>query len=508
MPQSKFCVQCGAPIWQEESKAEDFTDGTIRFVPDVQRVKSMPERQARAAADGAAVGGGVSGRGAAAGGAAGGGAAKSADEAAGKADMPVEVFLRDGADVVVDIDASAVVGQTLLSTWKHMPAEDNVGSAVQPLQDVRQAQAGQQRESFSAQQVQPFSTQQQGFSVQPMPYAPQQPPTTRPSATAAAQPIPNDPRQSQSAPWQPRPASPQPQPAPWQSQPVSPQSGYAQPVHSGASKRKAPIVLVIVGVILGLALLAFVILYVVPLFVPHEGGPTKTLDGDTAATVEHESAKDPDSSDDGAASQKDISAVDIVTAVLKDDSSKDHDAAPSKEADSSSGGASSSGSADSSDEAVLTSSDDDPVSARLSRRDFAWYTDDMASGIVPAGVQMLTSLGDVTGTWKAYLVSDPSNERNARSERSLAVSINVGQSAVMLDFDWDYIYIPSENKGYEEDASDSIFRGSWEDGVLDAVGSGSVRLTAFWSQDGHQYGIGTMMWTDGVPATIALVRDA
>ena len=47
---------------------------------------------------------------------------------------------------------------------------------------------------------------------------------------------------------------------------------------------------------------------------------------------------------------------------------------------------------------------------------------------------------------------------------------------------------------------------TWENGTLDALGAGSVKLTDFWYKDGHEYAVGMMTWSDDIPAIMFLVR--
>lgn len=120
-------------------------------------------------------------------------------------------------------------------------------------------------------------------------------------------------------------------------------------------------------------------------------------------------------------------------------------------------------------------------------------------GNVPSGAKRLTSLGDVTGGWKAYLFDDS-------MERLLNANIDVGQSAVTVTLDWYYVREGKTGKSFKDDTSNSKFSGKFDGGMLDATGSGRITLAAFWQQGDRQYAVGSFIWPDGTTGTIALVR--
>ncbi|MBQ6453393.1 MAG: zinc ribbon domain-containing protein [Coriobacteriales bacterium] len=129
--------------------------------------------------------------------------------------------------------------------------------------------------------------------------------------------------------------------------------------------------------------------------------------------------------------------------------------------------------------------------------DFDWLDGEVAKGNMPVGVTPITNLGDVTGGWKAYLFGNG-------IEQLMNVDIQVGQSDVVMTFDW--YYSRYDGDAHEDDTPDSTFTGSWDDGWLDAVGPGRVTIVAFWEQDGVQYATGSFLWPDGGTGTILMVR--
>jgi len=146
---------------------------------------------------------------------------------------------------------------------------------------------------------------------------------------------------------------------------------------------------------------------------------------------------------------------------------------------------------------VSTASPGFSTTERPTLAEFDWLDGEVAKGNMPAGVAPITNLGDVTGGWKAYLFGNG-------IEQLLNVDIQVGQSDVVMTFDW--YYSRYDGDAHEDDTPDSTFTGSWDDGWLDAVGPGRVTIVAFWEQDGVQYATGSFLWPDGGTGTILMVR--
>lgn len=145
--------------------------------------------------------------------------------------------------------------------------------------------------------------------------------------------------------------------------------------------------------------------------------------------------------------------------------------------------------------------DDTPTLA-----DFQWLTYDVAHGGRPSNAEWLTDFEEVRGGWKCYLIDDPDGEYGTMMEFLLNAYIDGTADAADVTFDWYYAYDGSQDQGYEDNASDSSFSGSWTNGILSGVGSGRITLTDFWYADGHEYGMGILMWQDGATSLVALAR--
>ena len=92
-------------------------------------------------------------------------------------------------------------------------------------------------------------------------------------------------------------------------------------------------------------------------------------------------------------------------------------------------------------------------------------------------------------------------------ERFLNADISGTEENVTLTLDWYYIYLGDEDRGYDEDAPDSVFTGKKNaDGTITAVGPGTLTLRQCVSRDGHQYAVGSLMWPDGIVSHVALAR--
>lgn len=136
----------------------------------------------------------------------------------------------------------------------------------------------------------------------------------------------------------------------------------------------------------------------------------------------------------------------------------------------------------------------------------SWFSNDLMNGNAPADITRITDLGTVSGGWKAFIYNYAvaGNEHSKSSEELLNVRIDGTEDDTNVIFDW--YYARTDGKTYENKQPDSAYVGTWAHGRIEALGAGSVRLTDFWEQDGHQYAIGRITWPDAVDGTIALVR--
>ena len=141
--------------------------------------------------------------------------------------------------------------------------------------------------------------------------------------------------------------------------------------------------------------------------------------------------------------------------------------------------------------------------------DFLWYTEDIRDGKVPANVERLSDFREVTGRWKGYIIDInqlPEGQGAYMVETFLNITVDGKADSCELTFDWLYTHLGSTGEGYEDNSPDTLFTGAWSDGGLEALGTGSVEVTAFWYQDGHEYAIGKMHWPDGTSGTLMMVR--
>ncbi|MBQ3302637.1 MAG: hypothetical protein IJH04_10945 [Eggerthellaceae bacterium] len=134
-----------------------------------------------------------------------------------------------------------------------------------------------------------------------------------------------------------------------------------------------------------------------------------------------------------------------------------------------------------------------------SLQDFLWLTGDAMKGNVPDGAKRMVDFGSLVGGWKAYMFGDG-------MEWFISATVDAGQSGAVVSFDWIYMFDGSAGEGRDDDTPTSTFSGTFDGGMLDAVGSGRITLAAFWQQGNSQYATGSFMWPDGTVCTVALVR--
>ena len=137
----------------------------------------------------------------------------------------------------------------------------------------------------------------------------------------------------------------------------------------------------------------------------------------------------------------------------------------------------------------------------------SWFSNDLMNGNAPTGITRITSLDQARGGWKAFIYNYAiaGNQYSQSTEELLNIYIGGTESETTLTFDWYYTRIGGDEV-HENNTTSSVYYGSWSHGRVEALGGGKVVLSDFWEQDGHQYGIGRMVWPDGVDGTIALVR--
>lgn len=136
--------------------------------------------------------------------------------------------------------------------------------------------------------------------------------------------------------------------------------------------------------------------------------------------------------------------------------------------------------------------------------DFTWVTQDVLVGAGLTGGEPIPFSG-LLGGWKCYLIDIPGEGQMV--ERFLNVDISGTEENVTLTLDWYYIYLGDEDRGYDEDAPDSVFAGKKNaDGTITAVGPGTLTIRQCVSMDGHQYAVGSLMWPDGIVSHVALAR--
>ena len=138
--------------------------------------------------------------------------------------------------------------------------------------------------------------------------------------------------------------------------------------------------------------------------------------------------------------------------------------------------------------------------------DFEWVTYDIAHGMLPTGIDRLESFEEVEGGWKLYIIDDPDGEYGSTMERLCRCAFGEDEDGKGIGIRWDYVHNYGTDEGWEDNSPDSFYYGPWENGVLSALGAGSVTITDFWYADGHEYAAGRMTWPDGIPAVMFLVR--
>lgn len=139
-------------------------------------------------------------------------------------------------------------------------------------------------------------------------------------------------------------------------------------------------------------------------------------------------------------------------------------------------------------------------------QEFDWFTSNRDISKMPAGAQRLATFDAVQGGWKGYTYNAPASEHGSASEELLNVYLTGSSGDVEATFDWYYTRNLGTGDVHESFMENTIYNGTWFAGGIEAVGMGSIRLTTFWYQDGHEYAIGTIHWPDASQGKLALTR--
>lgn len=314
-------------------------------------------------------------------------------------------------------------------------------------------------------------------------------------------------------------------------EPYEPLASYEPPAATPVPAKKRSMLPIILGVV-GVTVIVVIALYVVPLFIPHphdpnEGKPnlppTSVTSSETTSTTSTTSETTSTTSVTSTASTTSTSNTTSTTSTTTTSSamSETTSSTPTTTSSSEGGQTETTPPADSTPQPETnTSSDPEPQPTNPivetpvyntyetpTLDEFtSWFSNDLMNGNAPAGITRITSLDEARGGWKAFIYNYAiaGNEYSMPTEELLNIFIGGTEAETTLTFDWYYTRIGGDV--HENNTMSSVYNGSWSLGRVEAIGGGKVVLSDFWEQDGHQYGIGRMVWPDGVDGTIALVR--
>lgn len=123
---------------------------------------------------------------------------------------------------------------------------------------------------------------------------------------------------------------------------------------------------------------------------------------------------------------------------------------------------------------------------------------------IPNSAEQLTDFSQVTGGWKAYIVTSP-DDHDYSVIYLLNIHISGTEKEALASFDWNYYLTPTGEEGIDPEP-DSVFSGIWTKGMLVADGGGTVLLEQFYREGGRETALGKINFPDGTKGAIALVR--
>lgn len=145
---------------------------------------------------------------------------------------------------------------------------------------------------------------------------------------------------------------------------------------------------------------------------------------------------------------------------------------------------------------------------RPSSKDFVdWYIKDALYNGAPEGVNKITSLDSICGTWKCLVYHDPLDKHNSEVVELANVTISKEGDGVKMILNPYGRYIVATDESFDETGeADQVYTGKWGTDGLCVEGGCRFRIKDFWTKKGKQYGLGTVELPDGVPACVAIVR--
>lgn len=136
-----------------------------------------------------------------------------------------------------------------------------------------------------------------------------------------------------------------------------------------------------------------------------------------------------------------------------------------------------------------------------------WFVNGAMKAGKPNGVKTLSSLSDISGSWKAFLFLDPTNRNGEKAQTFGTVTFGGTNERIKVYLKRYYTHFFNDNENMDESSeAPDFFSARWKAGQLIASGVGSFVITDFWEQDGKQYAIGTFSTQDGITASMGLVR--
>lgn len=136
-----------------------------------------------------------------------------------------------------------------------------------------------------------------------------------------------------------------------------------------------------------------------------------------------------------------------------------------------------------------------------------WFVNGAMKAGKPNGVKTLSSLSDISGSWKAFLFLDPTNRNGEKAQTFGTVTFDGTNERIKVYLKRYYTHFFNDNENMDESSeAPDFFSARWKAGQLIASGVGSFVITDFWEQDGKQYAIGTFSTQDGITASMGLVR--
>ncbi len=142
---------------------------------------------------------------------------------------------------------------------------------------------------------------------------------------------------------------------------------------------------------------------------------------------------------------------------------------------------------------------------RPSIDDFKWYLENVEKNGLPDSVTKEKTFDNVAGSWKCLFIYDPEGTDTGRLYDFLNLTLSGAEGNGTIILDWSHMYAGDQSID-ETNMEDTVLNMDYNDGTLYGYGAMNLSINQFYSYNGVQYAIGTLILSDGSNGLAAMKR--